>query len=571
MPNLLIVLQTEVQRMEYFKGKTGLHLPQKTGKTSSNREITPKAIEEWRSQLSLNDLSTSAKAIYLVLQDCHEANLVYQERFEILCVLRPTLAFINQSLQKHCSGREVLTDNQLIIADLVNALLFEMINEYKLVIEGVYRPFFCNKKVLFDALQNAMSYCIKIIFNAYEQHRSPPPGIWLELHQLFVFAQTKGFANKTLNKVISWHSRFKTLADIYKHCLLFSISNPNQLRREQMADVSFALETWAPLLILRKGNTATIPLFVADVTNDAPPCYAALYFMTPQECYFLDLEKINERVTKLMVAQKKNQPASSKFFTTAELALPKSFLESLMNAWQYLSERDEREKIHGHISVCLGIAATHWYLVGDIKSGSNHNESDAASNTQIIDIDVLPSQHKAFKHQLFICELVNQSEGGYCLKWSHDIPHQLQTGEIIALEKKLDSGEITWEVGTLRWLKAQENQITLVGVEILSNEALAVKAHLTDAASSFSIPTLLFADQPEKKKPLRLITPPLPFKVGNQIEVEFEGKNYPALLVKTYSASASYQEFAIQFLEEQLIFPHKKEQAVQPSQSALRS
>jgi len=374
-----------------------------------------------------------------------------------------------------------------------------------------------------------------------------------------------------LNKVISWHSRFKTLADIYKHCLLFSICNPNQLRREQMTEVSYAMEAWAPLLTLRKGNTSTAPLFVVDVTNDAPPCYSALYFTTPQVCYFLNLEKINERISKLLNAKKtSHQSTLSKFFTSAEVALPTSFLESLTNIWQYLNEREfEREKIHGHISVCLGIAATHWFITGDLKMDSNQNESESTSSTQIIDIDVLPSQQKALKHQLYICELINQSEGGFCLKWSHEIPAQLQTGEIIGLEKKLESGEIVWEVGTLRWLKAQENHVTLVGVEILSPKALPIKARLCDTESPYAIPTLLLPEQSEKKLPMRLITPPLPFKSGNQVELEFERKIYPVALLKSYSTSPSYQEFAIQFLYEQLVFPHTKEREIHPS--TLRS
>ncbi|MBI2790982.1 MAG: hypothetical protein HYX61_03400 [Gammaproteobacteria bacterium] len=547
--------------MIYIKGRTGLVLPKQTGNISKKREISSNAIEQWRKHLSMTDIASSAKALYVTLQDCHQVSLPYQERFDILSTLRPTLSYIFQALQKFYDTQEVLNENQRAIADLVNALNFEMINGYKLVIEDVCAQFFCNQNILIGSLQNALAYCSKIIFYSYEQHRPTPEGIWLELHHLFEFARKRGLEHKSLKNFLAWQARYKTLADMYKQCLLFSIANPNHLRRAQITQLFYALEVWAPLLSLKETDKSGSCLYIVDINQDSPPRYVGLYHEAPTYCYYLNLESVNDHLVKLLSMHgASNDDKLAKYFNAAELALPYAHIESILNSWRSLRARSfERKRAQGQIKVCLGISACHWYLSQE-KGLPIVASEETFPDLEQIDINVLPesSSHEDVGTQKFpvtACEIIDQSPKGFCLKWTQEIPSHLQSGEIIGLEGETETLTKVWSIGVIRWLKNESSHVTLLGIELLSMQALPVKARLSETTVQYSIPTIVLPEQPEAHKPMRLITPPLPFKVGNEVEIEFESKIYTATLQKSFGATSSYQEFGLLFAYQQLTFP----------------
>ncbi len=553
--------------MNYYKGNSGLTLPVNTGKMSNSRDISVQAITDWCSQLQLSDLSGCAKALFLTLQDSHQAPITYQERFEILSILRPTLKYITQALQKFYEEQEVLSDTQRPIADLVNALHTEMINGYKLVIEEAIKPLFYNHHIFISSVQNAMSYCTKVIFFSYEQHRAPPQGMWLELHEIYNFAKERRIDKKSLQKYCTWQCRFNTIADIYKHCLLFSISNPSHLRKAQIIQLLYAIEYWAPLLVIKDHDKTDSCLFFVDPLQDEPPRYIGLFEQSPKIGYFMDLTQINERISKLLsLYGNNNHEKVAKLFSASELALPLHYLESIHQSFKNLRKRtNERLKANGEIKVCLGISSCHWF------ASQNDHDTINLSIPENTDITLSPEQSAALpvsKFVIYRCEIVNHSERGYCLNWIEKVPLQLQTGEIIGIETQIEDN-IEWSIGTIRWLRNEGTNSTLVGIELLSKESLPVKAHLSDSASPYLVPTLVFPPQAEKQLPMRLVSPPLPFKVGNEIELEYDGHVYAAVLQKSYSASASYQEFGLHFAYQALEFPRKSQHLPPKASSSL--
>ncbi len=541
--------------MNYVKGKSGLTLPIQTGEMSKKREISVKVVEYWRRQLPLSDVSTTAKELFLMLQDSHQASLSYQERYEILALLRPTLRYVCQSLQKLYENYEALDEQLRPIADLVNALQIEMMNGYKLIIEEATKHFFYNQKIFISSIQNVMSYCIKLIFHSFEQHREVSPGIWFELHSLFIFAKRQHVATKSLKRYLAWHSRFRNLTDMYKHCLLFAIANPNHLRRSQIIQVLYAMENWAPLLSLAQIDNNKACLFAVDTQQDFPPQYVGIFTDPPSSCYFMNLNKINERILKLLALHThQNQEKAAKAFSPAEIALPINYLESILNTWRSLRQRiSPRTQTQGYLSICLGISACHWHL-SQINPININEPLKSKEEAIIIDDLPLPETTNQPKQQLYSCDLINMSETGCSIKWMDPIPYQLQTGEIVGLEQ--DPLKKKWVIGVIRWLKSDDDLTTMMGVEILSAQAIAVKARVSEATSSHLVPTLLFA--PHKQKPMRLVCPPLPFKTGNDIEIEYDNHTYYANLLKSFSSTQSYQEFGLQFPYEQIEFPESR-------------
>lgn len=546
------------------------HIKTESKQMIKNREISIQSIEQWRSQLPLSDLSASTRAFYITLKDIHSSSLSPETRLEILSLLQPTLGYLCITLQKYYHQSAVLSEHQRLIADLVYVLNIEMIHGYKLVVEAESKSFFPNKTILLAGLQKAMHFCTKILFSAFEQHYRPPKGIWLELNDLYAFAQNKNLNNKSFPKNIDWVSRFNCLADIYKHALLFAIANPHQLRHEESTKLLYAIESWAPLLNLRKINDKNEPLIIIDAHSDLGPKYAALTSMPlpTEHCLELDLDKVNEHLSKLLSAQRATRPSkSAKTFSTSELELPISYIESLSNAWRSVSERvDEREQTHGYITVYLGIAASHWFISQqqNVKNPPlpANPELEIPEDSIILDTNNL-SQTKTpgQSYQAYHCELVDQSKGGYRLKWSKDIPAQLQTGEIISIIRSDEKATVA--IGTIRWIIQEKDDTTLVGVQLLSTNALAVMARSSTTTTLQPVSTLLLPEQVEFSKPMTLITPTLPFKTGLEIEIYYDNQSYTASLQKRFSFSPSFQEFGLDFPFAALQFPTQKTAGLQ--------
>lgn len=536
------------------------------GSESQSPKITLAELQQWRTRLPLTDLSATAKALYEMLQNCHQADLTAQERFEILSFLRPTLNYLSQGLQKFYANQDVLTDSQILTADLVYYLYREMLNGYKLVIEKSSNAILWRKKLLIAALHNAMYYCTKILFHSFEQHRTAPPGTWLDLNKLYLLAQAKKVAQKSLNKVVEWPSRFETLSDMYKHSLMFAIANPYRLRREEIIHLIYAIEAWAPLLSVQAVDEKSKPLYVINFSDDSGP-KSTIYYEYSEDYYALNLDKVTDRIKKLIILQKaKDENKLIKNFAAAELALPLAFIESLYSMWRTLTQVNRtRKKTHGHISVCLGLSAAYWFINNSNSSGIFESSApQSEQNEEIIEIDLLPeplqSETKvATKHAYTVCEIVDESEGGYCLKWlQQDVSPQLQCGEIIGLEVEISPTQKIWSVGTIRWVKTEEDKSVLIGVQILSAEAIAVKARIAESSATQAVSALLLPEQPDKgKESMSLITPLLPFKVGTEVELEYNNQQYPVHLQKNEGLTACYLHFEIAFLSQHISFPYK--------------
>lgn len=512
--------------MPNIRGKSGLLLPEKTKERSNQITMTLESLQEWRNQLVISDMSATARSLIGILQDSHQANISYQDRFEILSFLRPSLLYLTKS-----------PPSQPSISELICNLYLEMVNGYKLIIEDINNSFFINKKLLLASLQNAMYYCTKMIFDAYDQHRNPPIGAWLELHSLFIFVLKKNMAQKSLINTIEWQGRSTTLENMYKHSLLFAIAHPYRLRHEEITLLSFALDSWAPFLILEKQNPKTSSSFIVDLTTDAGP-KSTLYIQYPPQYYSLILDKVTQRLKKLLALQYTYMDKKlTQSFSASELDLPLTLIESLVAMWEpSLSTIRERQKTQGKIDVALGISA------------SNSLTYDAIVSSQSMSDD---TEKHSNRYSRYSCEIIDQSEEGYCLKWPPNPPTSLQCGEIIALEKVAD-GQKKLSIGTIRWLKNEQDNSVLMGIQLLTAKALPAKARLPGVAS-IAIPTLLSPPIAQKKPPT-LITPLHPFKSEQEVELEIEGVAYSVSLQKNYSHSSYYQEFGVVFLNPKFDF-----------------
>jgi len=532
--------------------KSGLILPKIDDLPKSDREITFNAIKSWQNQLPLSDLAACTKAYFLTLQDIYQAKIPTKLRYDILVLLRPTHSYLCQTLEKFYFSKELLSDDQKLIADLVYALRHEILNCYKLVIEENYNNSIFNRKILISALHNAMLCCMRIITHAYEQHRQPPKGMWHELNAIYKVIQNKGLGNKKVSKVKDWAFNLNTLNNLYAYILLYVVSNPHRLRRDEIKNLTYALEIWAPLLIIKHNGDSEECLFWVDLDSDSSPKVNTLDITQGPSTYFLDLSKINVHIEKLIKLKlTNNHEKMSKSFIEAEIVLPNHFLEELHQNWSESKERaHRREQTQGQIRACLGLTATSWYLQKSLQTllMDDEDESDVIDLT---DTNTILSSYNT-EPPLYQCEIMDESSGGFRLKWLQEIPMQLECGEIIALQTSQDNN---WLIGTIRWLRHEQDHLIYLGVQILAEHAIPLKARIAESTGNYDLPILLLPENQNISEPNKLVTPALPFKPGQELELTFQNKKYPAHLLGSTSLSPLYQEFEFEYLLQAISLP----------------
>jgi hypothetical protein len=541
---------------EYVIGKQGLILPKFTGEMSRKREMSPEAIEHWRTHLDLSDLEKSCKALYTTLLDLHQAKLSPEKRFESLNLLRPTVSYLSQSLMKLCpENKGIINKQHRKILALSQQLNIQLYHGYKIILNQTAKHVFSYRDLTFMSLHTCMHISSKLIFESHYQYRKPAKFLWKEIHLLYNIACKKKYNRKSLAKLSHWSSRFDTIEDEYKHILLFSISQPNHHTPKRLEQLKYAIESWSSLIQFNSIKSQDNQSYMVATNLDKAPIYIKKgQTHTYNKGFYINLDKVRAHLTNLHEflanpSKRKDKHA----FTAAEIALPANFISFLITCWTNRSERgQERLQSNGNLEVCLGINAIHWFLSKESPHVQKSFEVEEY-NSDVIDLGVssLPDntdQKKVLNYENYSCEVIDESDGGVCLKWltATDIPSHLVCGELIAYRHSKNNDK-NWLIGNIRWLKENENKEILFGVQLISKTAFAANSWLTDASIQQGVCTLMLPENQDR--PITLLTPSIPFKLGNEINIQLADEAYHASLQTNFSSSTNYQQYMLEFFE----------------------
>ncbi|HET8708130.1 MAG TPA: GTPase, partial [Pseudomonadales bacterium] len=168
------------------------------------------------------------------------------------------------------------------------------------------------------------------------------------------------------------------------------------------------------------------------------------------------------------------------------------------------------------------------------------------------------------KYDIFSCRLVNSSPGGYCLQWTSATPASVKTGEILAVRETEQSN---WAIAVIRWVKQFKTEGTRMGIELLAPKATPAAARvvqktgdLTEYMRALVLPELRAIGQPST-----LITPSVPFQVGQKIMCTLNGEELKGQLIKLVTSTASISQFQFK------LFGQKMEEQPQKQSAPLAS
>jgi len=567
--------------MHYHKGALGLIIPnaQTLSDLKLQKSIDLIQAKVWRESLSMHDLKGSIQSVNHFLKNLSQTNTPPSDKLEILSLTRPIVSFLCSAIenlsQKNSSYRTAKDKEQIFQIKL--SLQLALFNQFKFSLEQALSNKRLNQDIIAELVFACLQQSCKILFLSYQNYQIAPKFVWLETHILYQFSQKEAFECENISTAKHLHSQFSCIADIYKHTLIFALTNPCRFQQSDMLKLYYAIEAWAPLLQLHENNPT---LFIVDLMQDTPPHYATIDSNIAQntskkendntDIYFLSFDNILKRINKLLrhCEISSTKQSCSPPLNAQELNLCSNILNSLLHTWKQTSQRKSNRTLStGTRTVAVGLKAIHWFAtevqfevekqqdlknqVKEQQSNQEQNiliENDEAEIEEII-LDSFSLPQELQDQQIanatpcsIECSIIDRSDSGYCLKWEHCHSGQLKIDELIGVLDESDSEYIHWTIAVIRWIQNTDSDHKLIGIETLSLNAIPIYLQQTEQNINHTSPEkgLFISKILNSQTPFIIITPKFSCKPEEHSQVTTQGKSYSAHFVQDLSLSPLY-------------------------------
>ena len=407
-----------------------------------------------------------------------------------------------------------------------------------------------------------------------------PPSLWLELHHIYLLARKHNLHTVAIRDNLLSDVTEQSVEAAYSCALLLSCSRINQMRQSDIAILAKVLPSWCHLAAIQNADLPS-SLFIINLQSDAPPRYKEL--MTEANDQILLGFDTQNLATALIEYQQSLENKKIKSPIHVPESISSTLLAQLCSAWGNIAKRDfQRTYSKGTLEVCLGMSAVHYYLANQEpfeKTIKYHQAATVEYKTDnsmpdiwasAIDADATiendPLQTDFIEYEpvskvdnsaqdlltssastpalysIYTLAIINHSPGGYCLALNHDVPPQLQAGEIIAVREKQDK---PWVTAVIRWLRQAGSTTTQIGIELIAPNAQPCGLQLLRSTGqpSHFLRALLVPEIPALSRPASVIAPRIPFQEGHKVAINQYGKELRATLGKRSIHTGSISQF----------------------------
>lgn len=571
------------------------HLPKRMPPGTDSFDTRPAQLEQWVSQLPALNVGETTRQLFSAVIEMNRLEISAAQRFKALELLRPSIRNVLEAMQKHYVGQPLpLQDKSRKVVELSEALLNQLATGYRICVvdEGAKNVFLKDKKLLAIAIHRALSHLGEVLLKAFQVYSPYPAGVWQNLHELYALAEERSLTHIRI-KSERIEPGADTISGAYKQILLLALACPYRLRQGEVSQIYGALKQWSDLVSLEEFVEPKSPdqIFITSLESDDPPTYLVLrhHHYHRKNCRLLDTEKLSEAVRAELTALHKK----------AERATPlnESVLRRLMLSWGVMPKRKyHRSTYESSAIVAMGLSPIHYFISGDeaISPESHEQASPAlqdrahfsagetreqrqeqpdvwdlkttrrwkADESEVHKVDFVeeetmqptpPAREEASVHAEYsthIWKMVNVSAGGYCLLWDSKESTDAQVGELIGIRESKDPDSFHLALGIVRWMKSPDKGVEL-GVQMLSPGAVAVATQVVrkDREVGF-MRSLLLPEIRQLSQPATLLTPSLPYQVGDTVNVNSHGKIARVQLTKLLENTGLFSQFQFTPLDE---------------------
>jgi len=571
--------------MAQDKGQLGLDIAQRSKPGKDTFDYRAASTEQWIQNLPMGNIGETARLVYETLHEVNRLAISWKDRFRFLELLRQPYHYVQTSLNRHFVGMSFpLSNKSQRIATLAVTLSSEMALGYKTAIEEMLGSSFLSRdsKAMTVMIHRAIRYISQSMLISYQTYAAHPGSCWRELNALYLYAEHKGVYQDRVKDELNTLLPESSIARAYKQILLLALASPYRLRQGEAETVYNALAHYAGYahVIPYSESLASEVLFSVDMDSDKAPDYLVFSqeVCNSKHCRLVDTRELSK---KMYAALEKGE----------ELAgmskLPKQLVVRLIRTWGIAPKRNfTRNERHANVEIAIGITMLHRVLaeaqgtpemhthrssydskavvgvsqpttddVWDIRASSNMKR-DYDHYKSITD----PDEPAVVKHtiKLHLCQVLNESAGGYRLSLENAENAGLKVGELLGIRQDTDGAP--WETGVIRWLRNGGEGRMEAGIQVLAPHARPVMVSNSKAsgAAAESQYALLLPEIPALKQPHSIITPALLYKPGIELSVNLPNQSIKLKLGSKLQDSGVFVQYTYSSAEKFAKSPAKR-------------
>lgn len=416
---------------------------------------------------------------------------------------------------------------------------------------------------LLEAIFYALTHTGALIRRSCQFSVSAPERTWRELYLLYRLACQSKLQHREVQTQLPHNCE-----QAYHQALLLGIIQAENLRSDEVAQLYPYLAQWGRLLQLTAANSPDAHFQVLASEGFFPQRSQADSQVNSEQDFGLNTRQVAEALAEQL--QEENNPFSNRL------------LQHLLSLLSESSERNApRLDATGTINLVLGLRSVHFHLSGkkpfeQLAAGGNlsvqtrsnpflqevapddpwsaaHDAAENKSTGHIQLVDMETSQLSTSiedeldkRYPIHLLQQVNTSATGYCLSWPGEAPKNLATGELIALKEKAAD---PWQPAVIRWVRQAPEGYQL-GAELLPSrmQPCAIKPIIKIGDPVGYMPGFLVPELKVLGTPASAITPLLPFREGQKVDITAQQGKQRAKLVRLLSTPGEFNQFQLESL-----------------------
>ena len=434
----------------------------------------------WIETLPRADVTATRRSLLRALEALSSTHaLKGATRREIAEVLRPVVLDNALSTQRLYAGKPLPLAGELagVPAELAQ-LHLRLAHTYRMAAADQCAPSgslpWLRGAQVAEAVQRAAYHYGESLLVAWRVYADLPVDAWRGLHRTYRFAvarelERRPSSDPLLPGLPNIHQRYIEL-------LLMDVLNPRAFSQSEQERVWAMCEAFAGRTPLRDTPSATA-VGVADDADEGPGGKAP-----PRQ--HLDLVGFAAAVEAALAAS-----AGEDATVMPEHGMPIKMsadgLRKMRRAFSHAAARQFTRLDAGHtVETVFGLSGLHYQASGerDFDAFARQVLGEALTETTRASWSAGGAEVSARSARM-PASVVDQSLGGYRMRWAQDNQLRLRVGEVVGIHVGDHEDPSDWMLGILRWLRYEPDGQVMAGVELLSRAASAVALIGTSAAN----------------------------------------------------------------------------------------
>lgn len=434
----------------------------------------------WIETLPRADVSATRRALLRALEALSSSHaLKGATRREIAEVLRPIVLDNALSTQRLYAGKPLPLVGELatLPAELAQ-LHLRLAHAYRMAAADQCAPSgalpWLRGGQVAEAVQRAVYHYGESLLAAWRVYSDLPADAWRGLHRTHRFAVARELERRPSSDPLV--PDLPNIHQRYIELLLMDVLNPRTFSQAEQQRVWAMCEAFAADTPLGDSPSPT----VVGIADDADGGAAG---KAPPRQY-LDLVGLAAAVEAALAASE-GEDAIVMPEHGAPIRMSADGLRKMRRAFSHAAARQFTRLDAGHtVETVFGLSGLHYQASGerDFDAFARQVLGEALAETARASWSAGAAEVSARSVRI-PAVVVDQSLGGYRMRWTQDNHLRLRVGEVVGIHVGDREDPSDWMLGILRWLRYEADGQMMAGVELLSRAAAAVAILSTGAAN----------------------------------------------------------------------------------------